>query len=180
MSMAHQRKKEPEKVRLKLIESACRLAMENGLAGVNVEAVAAEAGVSRGGLVHHFPSKQVLVESVFRHMLTGFESELAARMSADPEPSGRFTRAYILSVFDSGAHAQWGPLWIATATDPQLRKIWGEWFNDQVMRHGETAPLLEIARFAADGVWMGQIYGVVPGHAEALRNHLINMTTPEK
>ncbi|EBS6152054.1 TetR/AcrR family transcriptional regulator, partial [Salmonella enterica subsp. enterica serovar Inganda] len=34
MSMAHQRKKEPEKVRLKLIESACRLAMENGLAGV--------------------------------------------------------------------------------------------------------------------------------------------------
>lgn len=48
MSMAHQRKKDPEKVRLKLIESARKLAMENGLAGVNVEAVAAEAGVSRG------------------------------------------------------------------------------------------------------------------------------------
>ncbi|EOF7835981.1 TetR/AcrR family transcriptional regulator, partial [Salmonella enterica] len=66
MSMAHQRKKDPEKVRLKLIESARKLAMENGLAGVNVEAVAAEAGVSRGELVHHFPNKQVLVDSVFR------------------------------------------------------------------------------------------------------------------
>lgn len=180
MSMAHQRKKDPEKVRLKLIESACRLAMENGLAGVNVEAVAAEAGVSRGGLVHHFSSKQVLVESVFQYMLAVFESDLASRMSVDPEHSGRFTRAYILSVFDSGAHAQWGPLWIATATDPQLRKVWGEWFNAQIMRHGETASLLEIARFTADGVWMGQMYGVVPGHSEALRNHLINMTTPEK
>ncbi|EOF7838872.1 TetR/AcrR family transcriptional regulator [Salmonella enterica] len=68
MSMAHQRKKDPEKVRLKLIESARKLAMENGLAGVNVEAVAAEAGVSRGELVHHFPNKQVLVDSVFRHI----------------------------------------------------------------------------------------------------------------
>ena len=134
MSMAHQRKKDPEKVRLKLIESACRLAMENGLAGVNVEAVAAEAGVSRGGLVHHFSSKQVLVESVFQYMLAVFESDLASRMSVDPEPSGRFTRAYILSVFDSGAHAQWGPLWIATATDPQLRKVWGEWFSARSMR----------------------------------------------
>ncbi|EAC1130208.1 TetR/AcrR family transcriptional regulator [Salmonella enterica subsp. enterica] len=180
MSMAHQRKKDPEKVRLKLIESARKLAMENGLAGVNVEAVAAEAGVSRGELVHHFPNKQVLVDSVFRHMLLEFESELENYMSNDPEPYGRFTRAYIRSVFDSEAHSQWGPLWIATATDPQLRLTWGEWFNTQVLRHNETDLLLENARFAADGVWMGQMYGVVPGHPEALRKHLINMTTPEK
>ena len=96
--------------------------MKNGLSGVNVEAVATEVGVTKGGLIHHFPNKQILVDSVFRHMLTEFEADLDARMSVDPAPYGRFTRAYILSVFDFGAHGQWGPLWIATATDPQLRQ----------------------------------------------------------
>lgn len=70
-------------------------------------------------------------------MLLEFESELENYMSIDPEPYGRFTRAYIRSVFDSEAHSQWEPLWIATATDPQLRLTWGEWFNTQVLRHNE-------------------------------------------
>ncbi|HHZ8254978.1 TPA: hypothetical protein ACWMDS_004639 [Escherichia coli] len=63
---------------------------------------------------------------------------------------------------------------------PSAQEDLGEWFYAQVMLHGETASLLEIALFAADSIWMGQMYGVVPGHFEWLRNYLINMTTPEK
>lgn len=176
MSRAHQRKKDPEKVRVQLIESARRLAMENGLAGVSVDAVAKDAGVTKGGLFHHFPNKQVLVDSVFRHMLTEFQDELEARMSADSELYGRFTRAYIRSVFDIGAREQGSSLWIATVTDPQLRQMWGQWFNTQIIRHGETDIQLEKARFAADGIWLGQMTGVLPEHTETLRAHLINMT----
>lgn len=176
MTRAHRRKKEPEKVRLQLIESARRLAMENGLANVSVDAVATDAGVTKGGLFHHFPNKQVLVDSVFQHMLAEFEAGLEMCMSADPQHYGRFTRAYVRSVFDIGSHAQWDSLWIATVTDPQLRQTWGQWFNTQIIRHGETALQLEEARFAADGIWLGQMTGVIPEHPKALRTHLIDMT----
>lgn len=71
----------------------------------------------------------------------------------------------------SGVHGQWRPLWIATATDPQLRQTWGQWFNAQIMRHGERELQLEKARFAADSVWMGQMFGDVPGHPETLKNN---------
>lgn len=180
MTDAHRRKKHPELVRLQLIESARKLALENGLPAVGVEAVAADAGVTKGGLFHHFPSKQALIEAVFQHLLDEFEADLEARISADPEPFGRFTRAYVRSAFEVGADAQWGGLWIATITDRELRQTWGKWLNAQLSRYGESGLALENARFAADGVWLGQLFGVAPEKAEAFKNYLIEMTAPAK
>lgn len=161
---------------MQLIESARKLALENGLGSVGVEAVAADAGVTKGGLFYHFPSKQALIDAVFQHMLDEFGADLDARMAADPQPYGRFTRAYVQSVFEVGADAQWGPLWMATLNDPQLRQMWGVWFNAQLTRHEEYALPLENARFAADGIWLGHMFGVAPHNAESFRRHLIDMT----
>lgn len=176
MAEAHRRKKDPEKVRAQLIDSARRLALENGLGAVGLEAVAADAGVTKGGLLHHFPSKQALVDGVFQHLLGEFEADLNASMANDPEVFGRFTRAYVRAVFDPGGQAQWSPLWIATLTDPQLRRTWGEWFNARLARHAETGPVFETARFAADGVWLGSMFGVSPESPSALERQLIAMT----
>lgn len=179
MTEAHRRKKQPEHVRAQLIESARRLALENGLAAVSVDAVAADAGVTKGGLFHHFPSKSALVKAVFAHLLDEFSADLDTRMAVDPEPYGRFSRAFVQSVFEVGADAQWGPLWIATVTDPELRRLWGEWLAQQLSQHNETGPRLEIARFAADGVWLGHMFGVAPANPEEFRRRLIEMTRPE-
>lgn len=176
MTKAHRRKKEPETVRLKLIESAKRLALEKGLGAVNLETVASEAGVTRGGLFHHFSNKKILVDAVFRHLLQEFERDLITRMSVDPEPYGRFTRAYIELVFENGAETHYGPLWMATLSVPELRTAWGEWLNVLLARYQEGALLLENARFAADGIWLGQMFGVVPENTHAFMQHLIDMT----
>lgn len=176
MADAHRRKKNPELVRVQLLESARRLAMENGLGAVGVEAVAVDAGVTKGGLFHHFPSKQALIDAVFEHLLQEFEADLERRIAADPDEHGRFTRAYIRSVFEDGAEAQWGPLWIATLTDPELRRTWGSWFNSRVAKSGETDLQLETARFSTDGVWLGQMFGVPPSFPNTFEQHLIEMT----
>lgn len=175
MTDAHRRKKNPDEVRRRLIESARRLALAHGFSGVGQAAVAAEAGVTKGGLVHHFPSKQALVEAVFQHMLEEFEATLEALIAADPDPWGRFTRAYVETAFDT-SEAQWGPLWMTTLTDPALRRMWGAWFNAQRRRHGEATPDLEAARFAADGVWLGQLVGVAPEERDRLKSRLISLT----
>ena len=79
MTNAHHRKKNPEQVRLRLLQSARRLALENGLGAVSIEVVAAEAGVTKGGLFHHFPNKKALIDAVFQHMLRDFEADLERR-----------------------------------------------------------------------------------------------------
>jgi AcrR family transcriptional regulator len=180
MAQAHHRKKNPEQVRIQLIESARRLALENGLAAVSLDAIASDAGVTKGGLFYHFPNKQSLIEAVFQYLLQEFQADLEARMSADSEHYGRFTRAYVLSVFDGGVEAQWAPLWVATLTDQDLRRMWGEWFNAQLSQYGETHLQLENARFAADGIWLGRMFGVTLQDPDAFQRYLVDMTRPEK
>ncbi|HRN83289.1 MAG TPA: helix-turn-helix domain-containing protein, partial [Hyphomicrobium sp.] len=57
MTNAHKRRKQPDIVRHQLLDVAARLCLKNGLHGLTLDAVAKEAGVSKGGLLHHFPSK---------------------------------------------------------------------------------------------------------------------------
>jgi DNA-binding transcriptional regulator YbjK len=60
MANPYHRQKQPEAVRRALLEQAARLAVEQGVAAVTVQAIADAAGVTKGGLTHHFPSKQAL------------------------------------------------------------------------------------------------------------------------
>ncbi|MBA0167040.1 MULTISPECIES: TetR/AcrR family transcriptional regulator [Pectobacterium] len=180
MTNAHRRKKDPEKVRLNLIESAKKLALEKGFGAVSLEAVALDAGVTKGGLFHHFTNKHALVSAVFEHLLQEFKHDLITRMSSDPDPYGRFTRAYVQLVFETGADSDYGPLWITTLSVPELRMIWGKWLNDLLQRYGETELQLENARFAADGIWLGHMFGVTPQNIDAFMNHLIDMTRAPK
>ena len=100
MTNAHERKKQPEVVRRNLLDCAAKLAAEQGVAALSVQAVADAAGVTKGGLFHHFPSKQALLEAVMADLLTALDSEIDAFVSQDCEAYGRFTRAYVNAVFD--------------------------------------------------------------------------------
>lgn len=152
MINAHRRKKDPEKVRMNLIESAKRLAQKNGFSAVRLDAVASDAGVTKGALFHHFRNKQALVTAVFEHLLQEFKHDLIIKMASDPDAYGRFTRAYVRLVFETSADSDYGPLWLTTLSEPDLRMTWGKWLNDLLLIYGELDLPLESARFAADGI----------------------------
>lgn len=51
--------------RPQIIRAAMRVIAERGLPGASLSAVEREAGISRGMLTHHFPTKESLVRGVF-------------------------------------------------------------------------------------------------------------------
>ena len=53
-----------EATRGQLIAIATRMFADRGYEDTSIEAVLREAGVSRGSLYHHFPSKEALFEAV--------------------------------------------------------------------------------------------------------------------
>jgi AcrR family transcriptional regulator len=184
MENAYRRKKQPELVRRTLLDSAARLAVEEGLAGVTVQAVADAAGVTKGGLLHHFPNKQALVEAVFSGLLERLDAEIDTYLVADKMPHGRFTRAYVEAVFadyERGASSPWAPLSVSMIMDPDLRQLWSEWLEGRLERHRETdkGSTLEIVRLAADGVWLAYMVkaaGTPSVDLRALHPKLIAMT----
>jgi AcrR family transcriptional regulator len=60
----------------KIVAAAVDLAKEVGPGHVSLEAVAHRAGVSKGGLLYNFPSKQKLLEAIVADHLDKFENGL--------------------------------------------------------------------------------------------------------
>lgn len=162
MATAHHRRKQPERVRRALLDCVAKLAAEQGLAAVTIQAVADAAGVTKGGLLHHFASKQALIEAVFADLLDQLDREIEALMAADPDAVGRFTRAYVRACFADrmlGATSLWAALAVSLITEPALRQLWSQWLVARLERHRDTddMPTLAVVRLAADGVWLSDL-----------------------
>lgn len=175
MAEAHRRVKNPEQVRERLIETARELALDHGLSAIPISAVAEGAGVTKGGLLHHFPTKNALIDAVFAHMLAELEAKLEGLMTADRRSEGRFTRAYVEAAFDAD-ETRWGPIWMTTLTDAGLREKWNTWFSGMIRQHGEDDGRLDVARMAADGVWLASLVGSPPRNLDALKALIFSMT----
>jgi AcrR family transcriptional regulator len=185
MSNAHKRKKEPEKVRIKLIENAARIIAEQGPNAVTIQAVADAAGVTKGGLLHHFRDKNQLSEAVTRYYIAQMDTELDKLMAQDSLEYGRFTRAYINAILPDIASAQneqWMALVIYLLTEPALKSMWNEWMNEKQKMHYDTDSdqMLRVLRYAADGIWFEALMGAGdPKEHSAMLSILIKMTYPD-
>ncbi len=184
MQSPHRRKKQPEQVRRSLLDCAAQIAVEQGLASVTIQAVAEAAGVTKGGLFHHFSSKKTLVDSVFVDILEQLDRAIDAHLEKDNVTYGRFTRAYIEAIFaDHSRYASdpWMALSLSMVIEPDLRRLWTAWLTSRLQRHTETdtSPQLEIVRLAADGAWLAftsHMEEALKIDVPALRTRLIDLT----
>jgi HlyD family secretion protein len=79
--------------------AAIRVASRDGLLAMTMDNVAKEAGVSKGGLMHHFPSKEQLIRKMMSFFSEQMEQRMTKHMAADPLPYNRWVRAMADSVF---------------------------------------------------------------------------------
>lgn len=83
------------KTRQKILEAAAEISRESGPGNLSLEAVAARAGVSKGGLLYHFPSKTALLKAVVESFVISFDEELARRKEAKAGGADAMLAAYL-------------------------------------------------------------------------------------
>lgn len=64
--------------RARILAAAAELAKEKGAAHISIEAIAHRAGISKGGLLYHFPKKDALIRALVEQHLAGIDAALAA------------------------------------------------------------------------------------------------------
>jgi len=99
---------DPEQMRARLLAAAGEVVLRQGLASLTLEAVAQAAGMSKGGLLHHYPSKESLIKGLFVQLLEEFDQEVARAINPAEAPGtlGRYTRAYIRASFATDERQQ--------------------------------------------------------------------------
>lgn len=86
---------ETRDTRERILDAAESVVAERGVAALSLEAAAAAAGVSKGGLLHHFRSKEALLTALVERMVAEMRAGYDAMVAAEPEGPGRHTRACI-------------------------------------------------------------------------------------
>lgn len=178
--MTETRRRQPRILRRKLLDAATALAMREGLPCVTVGAVARAAGVTKGGLFHHFPDKEALLKAVFLDQLEELDAVIDAEMAEGESGPGCFTRAYILATLQHSASPA-APLFAVLLMSPAMRAIWSDWLRARLSRHAATdeGAALELARYAADGIWLSDLWQVDPdlrASRAVLRDTLLQST----
>src|SRR4051812_49076460 len=113
--------------RLLILDAAVACLVEEGYAGASTLAGQARAGVSRGRLLHHFPSRAELLVAATEHLATTRLAETQRRaaelMAGLPPGPERVDRAIELMWATFQEPPFWAAveLWTAARTDPALR-----------------------------------------------------------
>ena len=61
-----------------VLEAVVTIIERDGLTAVTLDAVAAEIGMTRAGLLYHFPSREALIRATHEHLAGQWERELVA------------------------------------------------------------------------------------------------------
>ncbi|WP_228255456.1 MULTISPECIES: TetR/AcrR family transcriptional regulator [Acinetobacter] len=159
ISNAHQRKKEPEKVRQLILQNTMRLAAESGMQGVSIQAVADLSNVTKGGVFHHFPNKQSLITAMISSAMHTLDDEVEKYLATKTIEYGCFTRAYIeltLTSENFGIGSVWSALCLTFISDQAFCAEWNQWLAQRLVRHQATDQdmNLQLLRYAADGAWL--------------------------
>lgn len=105
-----------------VLTAAEQVIAQSGVKHFTIERVAKAAGMSRGGVLYHFSTKEGLIQGMLTQFIERFEHLLEDEVANDPEPQGRFARAYARSTLkmDEGTTAVFSALLAAIAYDPHL------------------------------------------------------------
>jgi AcrR family transcriptional regulator len=160
----------------RILEAGYAVAGQSGVAAVTLDAVANQAGVSKGGLLYHFPSKEALVSGMVDGLCGTFADLAGAAASADPEPAGRAARAYLAaSAGELWQSSRWLALVGALLVRPDLLDSWRTWVAaGRAADEAESADPVAaaIVRLAADGLWLAGVLGL-PAPDQPLRTAIL-------
>ncbi len=178
------RRRAPDDTRTEIIDKALEVAAELGASGFTLDAVAARTTVSKGAVLHHFPTKIALLEGMIDHLGQLHTDGILAEAARDPEPYGRNARAYLRATVTEPVTPQDVSIgrivMAACAIEPALALRWKGWI-DRVKADDPSDPVgaddALMLRLIADGLWMSDLFGLHQVSAEQ-RQALLSLLTP--
>jgi AcrR family transcriptional regulator len=92
--------------RTRILDAAEAIVQARGVPALTLEAAARDAGVSKGGLLYHFASKEALLAAMLGRLAEAISRDFDAVVAAQPEGRGRVARGLIAWAFEEMACEQ--------------------------------------------------------------------------
>lgn len=174
----------PEQTRRILLDAALRTIRARGMSA-SLDDVAAEAGVTKGGLIYHYSTRETLLLSLVEDALENFRFIVFELLDPEDTQAGRLARGYIRACFmdrpdQTSARdrtAVIAQLMSIPAIEAVARDDAARWTKD-LGQDGLPWGLVQILTSAADGASAAPMWGVLREEESRhrLRDLLLDLT----
>ena len=153
-----------------ILDAAEDVVVESGAVHMTLDAVCSKAGVSKGGLLYHFPNKESLIDAMLLRLVERFETARSAASEKMREDPRRNIKAHVTTFLsrDKRMNKVCAAFVAAAAHNPNListakrsRKKAFEKLVAPDMRW-ETAAVIALA---VDGLLLTKLLGIAPFNA---------------
>lgn len=135
-----------------LLDAAEVLLCDQGSDALTLAAVAERAGVSKGGLLYHFNTKEALIKAMAERLIEEFDQIIAA------QPGDTYTKRYVTATtaaIRDGRLRRWAVVTSAsgslTLLTP-LREAMARWHSEG-MENEPDPTTAQVVRLACEGLW---------------------------
>jgi AcrR family transcriptional regulator len=153
--------------RERLLQVAQEIVTDVGAAHMTLDTVSAKAGVSKGGLLYHFPTKEALIRALIKSYIANFHAVILRELGRQPKGSLREIKAHIVAVAKRDAKTKrlGAALLLAAAHDPKLLAPARKEFRRTFLRYdaaGKNSVRAAEIALACDGLHMLELLGLMP------------------
>jgi AcrR family transcriptional regulator len=164
----------PPHARESVLDAFAAILIDGGERAATMDATSRAAGVSKGGLLYHFASKDALEAGVIERLDALVTEDIATMAQAEEGPIAYFLRSSVMendpldrAILATARLAQGGNTSASTALRV-VRERWG----DALRPHTKDAASLDLVMLVSDGLYFnnalagGNIPGPVPRGAD--------------
>ncbi|MFH0752974.1 MAG: TetR/AcrR family transcriptional regulator [Candidatus Omnitrophota bacterium] len=150
-----------------IIDAAEAVVMEMGATHMSLDEVSKKAGVSKGGLMYHFPNKDSLLKAMIQRLVAQFYMDRDVTLGQLKKSPARILKANILTALQPNIKRQRMGLSIlvVAAHNPELLESLKEAYRQHLKDINDSGLDFEraaIISLATDGLMLLEILGLSP------------------
>ena len=149
-----------------MLDAAQNVVLEGGASKLTLDAVARRAGVSKGGVMYNFPTKEALLKAMVERLVEHNRHAHAQLTENLPDRPGRSLKAYVMNsvrALDVDDKVR-GARLAALNSDPALLLPVAEYFRGRFARLAADVPFERAALvyLATEGLWTQELLQLSP------------------
>ncbi len=145
----------------RILDAAVKIDHVDGVRAVTFESVAAEAKLTRGGLLYHFPSREALLRGIDEHLVQAWEASMESLLGKTAGEATALERYQTFVRVSAQSATRAELMFMLESADPDAdERPWGpavrRWapLPPSAGQNDPAALDSFVARLAADGLWI--------------------------
>lgn len=157
MSDNYRRKKDPVENRRLILEAAIELANSLELSQISFDLLASKCGLSKGGIIHHFPTKEAIFHTLFSESFEEYQNLVQQEMKSAnlSNRSIALLRVHMRGRDDEDHRKLMKVILKCLVNNEQYCHQWNKWFIDNITAEldEESEILTLIGSLVSIGLW---------------------------